>query len=251
MKRWPHVIMLVLIGTVGLATCKDDAQSPSARASRDSVADRAGALAAEDDRSPGDPGGRMGRGPGAEQSGDQGDCPEATVRRSRTLGPGREEFCVQVLDEGPPVRHGPYRRWTKDDVLVLEGRYADGKREGQWTEYYESGREKRSSTYRDDVFDGPWRSWYESGQPKGEGSYRGGQKHGRAVFWHENGQQKAENSYVDDQREGWSKNWYPNGQLSSEGSYVDGKKQGPWTDYTEDGQPVPSHFEDGVRVAEP
>lgn len=179
---------------------------------------------------------------------DRGGCPADTQRIGNPPPDGNEEYCVQTQTQGPPLRVGPYRRWSSAGELALEGTYVAGKKHGIWIEYHPNGRRKNRSEYRDDQLDGSWESWFESGEQQGEGSYREGKKHGAARFWHENGQLKAESEYEEDLRQGKSTNWYENGKVQSQGSYVDGKKDGPWVDYTPDGQTIRSTYKDGVKT---
>jgi antitoxin component YwqK of YwqJK toxin-antitoxin module len=177
------------------------------------------------------------------------DCPLGT-RRIGDAPPGdHEEYCVRIAESGPPVKHGPYRKWAANGNLILEGRYEEGKQQGRWSEYYDSGRDKRIIEYEDGVYDGAWTKWYESGQKWAEGTYREGKKHGRGRFWYESGQLKADGLYRDDIREGKSTNWYESGQIRSVGNYVDGKRDGPWIDYHEEGQAIESVYEAGQKIS--
>lgn len=179
----------------------------------------------------------------------QKDCPSGTKRIGDPPPNGHEEYCVRVLESGSPIKHGPYRKWSENGTLILEGRYDEGKEHGTWMQYHESGREKRRTDYDHGVYDGSWTKWYENGQKWADGTYRDGKKHGRGRFWYENGQIKADGSYREDVREGKSTNWYESGQIRSVGNYVDGKRDGPWIDYLEDGQSIESVYEDGQKIS--
>lgn len=61
------------------------------------------------------------------------------------------------------LRTGPYRRWTADGMLLVEGQYAYGHKDGLWTEYYTSGYVYRELEYDKGGRYGRWATWDEDG----------------------------------------------------------------------------------------
>ncbi|KAF1051918.1 MAG: hypothetical protein GAK41_01186 [Burkholderia gladioli] len=43
--------------------------------------------------------------------------------------------------------------------------------------------------------EGVWRDFHESGKPAAEGAYLGGEKHGRWRYWREDGSEEAAETY--------------------------------------------------------
>jgi hypothetical protein len=56
--------------------------------------------------------------------------------------------CHQKKSEGPRVNHGAFHQWHPNGKLALEGSFQDGKRDGLWSYYNESG-EKKMEKYFD------------------------------------------------------------------------------------------------------
>ena len=121
-----------------------------------------------------------------------------------------------------------------------EGNYKNGKRDGEWTYWYENEQKQWEGTFKDGELDGLWTVWYENGQKKEEGMKKDGEKflcnswyengeimvkdgNGKQIDdWFENGQKKYEGTYKDGQEDGLSTHWYENGQKKEEGMKKDG-----------------------------
>ena len=86
------------------------------------------------------------------------------------------------------------------NVLIFEGEYLNGKKNGKGKEYYENGKLKF------------------------EGEYLNGEKNGKGKEYDENGKIKYEGEYLDDEKNGNGKEYYRNGKLMFEGEFVKDKK---------------------------
>jgi antitoxin component YwqK of YwqJK toxin-antitoxin module len=73
--------------------------------------------------------------------------------------------------------------------------YKDGKREGGYWEYFESGKLKVQANYKNDELDGPYKIYFESGKLNGEGSYRNGLLEGPYKLYAEDGTLISETVY--------------------------------------------------------
>ena len=74
-----------------------------------------------------------------------------------------EEY--QVLKSDRKIFHGPYKKVSKDDnILLEEGNYKNGKKDGLWAEYTSKGKLITKGYYTDDIPSGVW-EFYDS---KGE-----------------------------------------------------------------------------------
>ena len=175
-------------------------------------------------------------------------CPAGTEPRGGPPPEDHEFSCVRRNDDGSAVLHGPFRRWNRRGVPIVEGSYREGKKHGTFVEYYDDGTKKSEASYRDGVYDGPWRTYYPDGQVKAEGRYRDGKKHGPARFYHPNGRLAAESTYREDLRVGRSVNYAPDGTLESEGSYERGLKEGLWRERDDAGRLVERTYHAGRRT---
>lgn len=174
-------------------------------------------------------------------------CPGGTEHQGAPPPHGNMSFCLRRTDDGG-VRHGPFRQWSKDGVVIADGNYENGERDGQWLENFPDGSPKAMTTYSVGVRDGDWKTWFDNGNVSGEGSYADGRKDGKATFYYEDGTRKAEGTWKNDVKVGKSTNWHSDGSLMSEGNYVDGNKTGKWVDVGISGEPVESTWENGVKV---
>lgn len=77
-------------------------------------------------------------------------------------------------------------------------------------------------TYKEGKPDGIWKQYYESGQLKSETPFKEGIPDKVIKQYYENGQLKSEVTYKDGQPDGQGKKYYENGQLESEETYKEG-----------------------------
>ncbi len=161
-----------------------------------------------------------------------------------------EELFVFEIDTGiyrikaediEKLPDGPAKIYYDDSTGVkFEGRIVDGKPDGLWRIYYESGKiagavnyesgmangvamyyyddEQQATraevTFVDDKIDGPYREFYMKGQRKASVNYKEGVPDGDAEFF------------------------YDSGMIKIEGQYKDGVKSGKWKHYTETGEVI-------------
>ena len=69
---------------------------------------------------------------------------------------------------------------------VYIGQIRNGKMNGEWTDWYESGEKSGEKTYKDGEFDGLWTEWHENGQKRYEQTYKNG-KVISSKRWNEDG----------------------------------------------------------------
>jgi len=94
----------------------------------------------------------------------------------------------------------------------VAGEYFEGKREGKWIEWFETGKVKSESGWRGNEQDGKWTRWYENGQMQEEGEYRAGEEDGKWSAWYENGQKESETRWQNGSEVSRTK-WDTNGNL--------------------------------------
>jgi MORN repeat protein len=128
-------------------------------------------------------------------------CPPGTQAMGSAPPDGEETWCQKTVN-GAPVKDGPFvlYRFDGSDQKMMEGNYLDGKQDGEWT------------------------LWYDSGQKQSVDHYKNGVQEGEHIGWYPNGKTSAIGQYKNGQREGVWKRWDPNGFKNWEEIYKDGKK---------------------------
>lgn len=120
------------------------------------------------------------------------------------------ELYFKATEQGHPearkclaalITDGPYRNFYANGKIKDEGTYENGKQEGLYKYYYETG-EVAEWVYKDSQRHGPHKHYYESGMLKEEGTYKDGQLEGLYRHYYENGKLKEELTYKDGKREG-------------------------------------------------
>lgn len=102
-------------------------------------------------------------------------------------------------------------------------------------DYYDSGQLKLRRSVVDGKAEGLWMEWYETGIPRFIGEWQQGKGHGQWMYFHENGQLRARETVDQDIWHGISESWYANGQKRAEGHHQQGQKHGTWNYWNEDG----------------
>ena len=146
---------------------------------------------------------------------------------------------------------GPIKTYYDNTFILLrEGNYIDGKKEGLWQNYYKDGRLASEGNYIDGKKEGLWEFYHDNGIKiqilKSKGNYIDGKQEGLWEFYHDNSEVqilKSKGNYIDGKREGlWElyryqtfiklNSGFPFRVLeSSKGNYIDGKQEGLWELY--------------------
>ena len=117
-----------------------------------------------------------------------------------------------------------------------QGHIKNGKREGFWVEYYESGDLNSKGTYKDGNKEGPWIYYYGNGGLWRKGNFKDGEQEGPWVGYHPNGRLMYEGGvYKKGKQEGPWITYWENGQIVWKGEFRNGKQEGFWTRYHYDG----------------
>jgi len=80
------------------------------------------------------------------------------------------------------------KRWYKNEQLLANHSYKDGKPHGLCQGWYKNGQLQYSFNYKDGKEHGLCQIWYENGQLQSSYHYKDGNAYGICLFWHENGQ---------------------------------------------------------------
>ncbi|MAD11452.1 MAG: hypothetical protein CMC04_01855 [Flavobacteriaceae bacterium] len=83
------------------------------------------------------------------------------------------------------------------NIITIKVSYKDGKREGEYLEYYENGQLRFKRNYKDGKLEGEYLIYYESGQLKKKNNYKNGKRDGENIHYWENGQLYKTEIYKD------------------------------------------------------
>ena len=129
------------------------------------------------------------------------------------------------------VRNGLWTWYNKFNQKTKEGNYANGKKEGKWTEWiyksfdYHSGYDTIHMNYKNDELDGKWTHWFSS-----EGTW-GNWVHSNEVMLLEGilKRYKFEENQTKINEVTAQLNRLEMPRIIEEGNYINGKKEGTWT----------------------
>jgi len=120
-------------------------------------------------------------------------------------------------------------------ILIFEGEYLNGKRNGKGKKYCEL--EFEGEYLNGKKWNGKGKEYYDNGQLEFEGEYLNGEKNGNGKEYNIDGKLKYEGEYLKGKRNGKGKEYYQNGELEFEGEYLNGKKwNGKGKEYNYNGQ---------------
>jgi hypothetical protein len=123
-------------------------------------------------------------------------------------------------------------------VTQYEGQITDGKFDGLWRSFYESGNIKSAVKYKDGKADGLAEFYYDNDRQstKAEVVFDNDAIKDTYKEYYENGNRKAKLDYEDGKANGDAEFYYDSGIIKVKGKYKDGVKQGKWKFFTETGE---------------
>jgi len=132
---------------------------------------------------------------------------------------------------------GPYESYYESGFLEIKGSYKNAEWDRSYVRYYENGQLQRREFYKKGELDGPYESYYESGQLEVKGLYKEGRWDGSWERYYENGQLESKGYYNKGRRDRVWEHFYENGDLERNGSYKDGewKSTAGFSDWNLDG----------------
>jgi len=123
------------------------------------------------------------------------------------------------------LRHGPYKKYSPDSILLEEALYLDGVYDGKRVMYYSSGDTQIVETYRRGRFEGPYALYYKEGGVKFSGSYTNNVMEGIWYSYYLDGAVKEKVTFADNKENGPFEEYYPDGTLKVSGTYLDGANE--------------------------
>jgi hypothetical protein len=134
-------------------------------------------------------------------------CPAGT---RRVVKPSVGVWCVSSITK---LKHGPaayhYRRVPGKTRLQTKarGRFANGRREGLWVQWYRGGVKWKEETYRRGVLHGTTRLYHPSGRLATRGTFTRGVADGKWTFFDKHGRKTLDAVYRKGKKAGtWT--WY-------------------------------------------
>lgn len=73
--------------------------------------------------------------------------------------------------------------------VKMQGMMKDGKREGLWKSFYETGLPWSETTFEAGIKNGKTTTWYENGNKRYKGFYKNDRESGKWTYWNEAGEQ--------------------------------------------------------------
>lgn len=96
---------------------------------------------------------------------------------SRLYENGKKSRIV-CLSAGNPAYYGTVKYFRENGTPLYSGQFYDGKMEGMYKEYYESGKISSIKNYKDGKANGEYIEYYTNGKLKLKGSYKNGLRNG-------------------------------------------------------------------------
>ena len=121
------------------------------------------------------------------------------------------------------------KEYNKDKVLIYEGEFKNGERNGQGKEFFLNGNLLFNGNYLNGKRNGQGKEFYPDGNLLYEGDYISGKRNNGNIYLTEGKIDKIING------DGIGKEFSESGNLL-EGEYKDGKKQGKWVKYGINGE---------------
>ena len=121
------------------------------------------------------------------------------------------------------------KEYNKDKVLIYEGEFKNGERNGQGKEFFLNGNLLFNGNYLNGKRNGQGKEFYPNGNLLYEGDYMSGKRNNGNIYLTEGKTDKIIKG------DGINKEFSENGDLL-EGEYKDGKKQGKWVKYDINGE---------------
>ncbi len=151
---------------------------------------------------------------------------------------GKPKYSGAFLEEIPIGLHKEYNESGDLKLAIIyndfgnkeaEGLLNDkGKRDGNWTLFYDNGSILATGIYLNGNKHGNWQFLYKSGKLEQKGNFKNGKPNGKWLWYYPNGNLLREENYLDGKREGKFIEYDITGEIITNGEYFDGDKQGEW-----------------------
>ena len=138
-----------------------------------------------------------------------------------------------IIDE-QGKRKGNWTNFYPTGEVRAKGNYLDNQRSGNWTYYFIKGGIEQKGKFEKDRYRGIWNWYYPNGNKWREESYFNGREDGMFVEYDPVGKILTKGDYIGGEKEG---EWiYQVGDHEERGSYVIGLREGTWNYYYSNGE---------------
>lgn len=154
--------------------------------------------------------------------------PNGKVKREASFRDGKREGIWREFDEeGNVIKSQTYSKGG----LINEGIVGtDGKRRGEYKEFYPDSTLRVEGLFIDGLRSGEWKFYYHNGQLQEIGIYKEGEPEGVWTWYYDNGQKQIEEQFFKGTHNGPYKEYDAKGNVIVSGTYFDGMKNGKWTE---------------------
>ena len=125
--------------------------------------------------------------------------------------------------------------WELGRVLYIKANYEDGKLQGEYLEYHSNRNVNIRANYVDGKLQGEYLDYYYDGDFQLRKNYVDGKLQGQYLEYWGNGDFKIRKNYEDGKLQGEYLEYWNNGKLKSKANYVDGKQESMSLHYDIDG----------------
>lgn len=155
---------------------------------------------------------------------------EGTELREERFPDGKPKLSRRVRrTEDGIENHGPFRKWATNGVLLEEGTFRAGEKDGAYVVRHENGLVKSEIHYSRGREHGRKREWGEYGALISDATLVDGVLDGEERTWWPDKNPRSLSTWKLGVLDGPSRVWHGNGIVAEEGQSVAGKREGTWT----------------------
>ena len=107
-----------------------------------------------------------------------------------------EGWLINEEEYSKGLRNGLSVKFYSDSTVAEKAFYKNDKKEGEWIQYYASGKMFLKSTFTGGLLNGNFEVWYENGFPEIRGSYKNNLREGKWIIYNEDGTTRYELNYT-------------------------------------------------------
>ena len=168
-------------------------------------------------------------------------CEDKTIVTYHETGEKYEEF-KYIADS---LKHGRYRKYSPEGILLETSNYVNGKLEGERIIYnYQNGVKEVSEIYKNDLLEGRHLVFHANGEVQSMGVYKNNVLSGTVKFFDTSGVLKNEFQFVNNFEVIPFQEFHENGNLKWEGT----KRYDHWMGINKDYGELKEYNEEGILI---
>lgn len=133
---------------------------------------------------------------------------------------------------------GKYIEYYESGQILLIAEYHSGKQNGISKEFYPNGNIKVEGYFVNNIPQGKFVYYYEDNNTHFIKNFKNGLYHGEYLEFYQNGNIKTKGTYINGYRNGTFYFYNENGIKIQEGNYINGVRSGIWTSFDENGKEI-------------